>query len=68
MKCPYCGNKLERGNVVSNGRVMMFSLRKHPILFKPKEGEVLLGESMFNNVVVEADICRWCKKTTISYE
>jgi len=67
MKCPYCKNEMDKGKVESNGRMLLFSNRKHPISMVPGQGEVLLDQTIFNSTKIDAFKCGQCKKIIIDY-
>ena len=60
MKCPACGNEMEKGLVQAGSRIL-WSKKKHDFLL-PKEGEATIGYSPLGDVCLEAFICKICKK------
>jgi len=66
MKCPYCGGEMEAG-ILEGERYLLWAKKPHKISYRPKEGEVLLGEKTISSVALEAYICKHCKKITIDY-
>ena len=66
MKCPYCGGEMEAG-ILEGERYLLWAKKPHKISYRPKEGEVLLGEKTINAVAVEAFICKQCRKITVDY-
>ncbi len=67
MKCPYCENEMDKGKVESNGRMLLFSNRKHHFSLEPGKGEILLDKTMFNDTRIDAFKCGRCKKIIIEY-
>jgi hypothetical protein len=43
MKCPYCNSKMETG-VLEGQRYLLWAKQPHKLSYRPKAGEVLLGE------------------------
>lgn len=66
MKCPVCGNEMEKGFVQALNR-MAWVKKKHAVSLLPKEGEVLLGNKAFTDVVIDAYICKACRKIVMDY-
>ena len=40
---------------------------RHKVSYRPKAGEVLLGEKAISSAVVDSYICKQCKKIIIDY-
>ena len=46
MKCPVCGNEMEKG-YIQTGERMSWVRQKHKVSLFPKDGEVMLGIMFF---------------------
>lgn len=66
MYCPVCGNIMEKGFLQTQQRASWVK-KKHLFSILPKEGEVLLGNNVFSSLVLDAYICKLCKKVVIDY-
>ena len=58
MKCPVCGNEMEKGNI-QTGERMCWVKQKHKVSLVPKDGEVMLGNNVFSGLAFEAFICKY---------
>lgn len=65
-KCPFCGAELEKGYVQALHR-MAWVKSPHKLSLLPKEGEILLGNHMFKDVILDACICKNCQKIIVDY-
>ena len=59
MKCPVCGNEMEKG-YIQTGERMSWVRQKHKVSLFPKDGEV-------SGLAFEAFICKSCKKIVLDY-
>lgn len=66
MKCPYCDSEMEQGLLQGMQRVAWVK-KQHKISLHPNEGEILLENSVFQNFVFSAEICKTCKKIVLDY-
>ena len=66
MKCPICGNEMEKGYLQA-GQRMSWVKKKHKVSLLPKEGEISLGNNVLGGLVFEAYICKDCKKVLLDY-
>ena len=66
MKCPVCGNEMEKG-YIQTGERMSWVRQKHKVSLFPKDGEVMLGNNVFSGLAFEAFICKSCKKIVLDY-
>lgn len=66
MKCPVCGNEMEKGYLQS-GQRMSWVKKKHKVSLLPQAGEVSLGNNILGGLAFEAHICKACKKVTLDY-
>jgi DNA-directed RNA polymerase subunit RPC12/RpoP len=66
MKCPYCNSKMETG-VLEGQRYLLWAKQPHKLSYRPKAGEVLLGEKAVSSARVDSYICKQCKKIIIDY-
>ena len=66
MKCAVCGDEMEKG-FLQTGQRMTWVKKKHLFSLLPKEGEVLLGNNLFTDLIFDAYICKVCKIITIDY-
>lgn len=66
MKCPYCGEEMERGSIQSNGSTLIFSTREHPFCKLAGKDDVQLARGL--DAEAEAHRCQSCKKILIDYE
>lgn len=64
MKCPVCGSEMESG-MLEGQRYLLWSKKKHRITYRPREGELLLGEKTVGGVQVAAQLCRQCRKIVL---
>ena len=70
MKCPYCGNEMERGSLFSEG----YNITLTPDLFRltsfPGERDVCLakGSLFLRRAETPAELCRACRKVIVDYE
>lgn len=46
MKCPVCGNEMEKG-YIQTGERMSWVKQKNKVSSYPKDGEVMLGNNVF---------------------
>ena len=68
MKCPYCGEEMEKGIIVSPEPINW--LKEEHFINQPKkdQGEFTLAKaSMSKRAAVEAWVCRKCQKVIINY-
>ena len=66
MKCPTCGNEMEKGFVQAFRR-MAWVKQQHKVSLFPKNGEVLLGNNAFSDIIIDSYICKSCKKIVMDY-
>ncbi len=66
MQCPYCNGEMEIG-ILEGGRYLLWAKQPHKIFYRPKAGEVLLGEKAVSSVIVDSYICKKCKKIITDY-
>lgn len=66
MKCPICGNEMEKG-LVQAGQRVLWSKKRHYFSLLPKEGEVTIGYNPLGNVCFESYICKSCKRVILDY-
>lgn len=70
MKCPYCGEEMEKGFIQSPQEISWLKGEKRPLLGRAAfhDGSVILSElSMLKGSAVTAYLCRACKKVLIDY-
>ncbi|WP_019230432.1 PF20097 family protein [Sedimentibacter sp. B4] len=66
MRCPYCNNEIEQGLLQGMRRVAWIK-RQHKVSLLPKQGEVLLENNTFSDFLLQAHICKSCKKIVVDY-
>lgn len=66
MVCPYCNNEMEQGLLQGMRRVAWVK-SQHKVSLHPKQGEILLENNTFNDFMLQAQICKKCKKIVIDY-
>ncbi len=66
MNCPVCGNHMEKGFIQALRRIAWVK-QQHKVSLLPRDGEVLLGNNAFSDVIIDAYICKACKKVIIDY-
>lgn len=67
MRCPFCGNPMEKG-FIQSGNLMVWVKKKHHISLLPREGEVVLDRNYWSGATIPAHICKQCKKVIAEYE
>ena len=69
MKCPICGNDMERGFIQTEGRVMLWTKEPHTLtLFtRDDEVEIIHEQNPFCMPSLPAEICKKCKKVVLDY-
>ena len=68
MICPYCGTEMEQGFIQSpRGRFMWTLKRKIVFVLPLKENDVILGSNGWFSDVIDASLCRNCKKVIADY-
>ncbi len=65
--CPYCGKKMKKGYVITNGAVLMFALNKWKIIYSPETKEEVSLDVRRLGAYKEAHCCYDCKKIVIDY-
>lgn len=70
MKCPFCGEEMEAGHVISGVNIMWtpHDVSKAPLRFWKKEGEFLLSTNPFGGSTLDGHICTACKKVVLNYK
>ena len=67
MRCPFCGDPMEKG-FIQSGNLMVWVKKKHRISLLPREGEVILDRNYWSGSTIPAHICKHCKKVIAEYE
>ena len=67
MRCPFCGDLMEKG-FIQSGNLMVWVKKKHHISLLPREGEVILDRNYWSGSTIPANICKQCKKVIAEYE
>lgn len=75
MNCPYCNEKMEKGNIRADGRGGLCWLSEGDDIFlfttkniKKHNGVALVKPTMFAPVFKESYVCRNCKKVITEYQ
>ncbi len=66
MKCPCCGDEMEKGYLQA-GQILLWARKKHKISLLPRDGDVLIDKNYWSGVSPEAYICKQCKKLVVDY-
>ena len=67
MKCPYCGNEMERGYLYGRPRTIWTPKKTRFTTLLGEKDILLIGRRLFEDKT-PADICRTCHKVIIDYE
>ncbi|GAB6109974.1 PF20097 family protein [Fusibacter bizertensis] len=66
MKCPYCDGKMEDG-ILQAHRYILWTKKQHKLSYRPKDGDILIGEKAIADVAPKASICKSCQKIILDY-
>lgn len=66
MRCPYCNNEMEQ-RLLQGMRRVAWVKRQHKVSLLPKHGEILLENNTFRDFLLQAKICKSCKKIVVDY-
>ena len=66
MKCPYCGNLMEQGYMIS-GTQTLWTYNKHKLFLIPREdeGEFFVSKNRVGGACIEGYLCNTCNKIQI---
>ena len=67
MKCPYCGEEMERGYLQS-GVIILWTNKPHKMILKPKDKmEFIIKQNSLGGASIKGNCCKKCRRIILEY-